>query len=333
MSGQAAVSQTEKSPSSDIRPGRGKIYNSVADTIGDTPLVKIPNFSAKHALKAEILLKLEYFNPLASVKDRIGAAMIEAGEKEGKINADTVLIEPTSGNTGVALAFICAAKGYRLILCMPESMSLERRKVLKFLGAELELTPAAKGMKGAIERAEQMVNEIPNALIPQQFENAANPAVHEATTAEEILNDTNGAFDFFVAGVGTGGTITGCGRVFKKRAPGVKIVAVEPKASPVLSGGASGPHMIQGIGAGFIPGIYDKTVIDEIIQIENEEAFSVSRDLAKSEGVAGGISSGANLAAAVKLAQKPENAGKRIVVVIPSFAERYISTALFNGLE
>ncbi|MEM6602839.1 MAG: cysteine synthase A [Pseudomonadota bacterium] len=310
---------------------RSKIYDTILDTIGNTPLVRVPKLQDELKLKGELLLKLEFFNPLASVKDRIGYSMINDLEESGKITKDTVLIEPTSGNTGIALAFVAAAKGYRLILCMPESMSIERRKVLKYLGAELELTPAAKGMKGAIERANELSNEIENAFIPQQFANAANPAIHESTTALEIINDTDGKFDAFVAGVGTGGTITGCGRLFKKQNLDVKIIAVEPKDSPVLSGGAPGPHKIQGIGAGFVPDIYDNGVIDEIIKIDNETSFSTSKLLARLEGIPAGISSGANLAAAIEVAKRDDMSGKQIVVIIPSFAERYISTALFDG--
>ena len=310
-----------------------KIYNNILETIGKTPLVRIPNLTEELDIKAEILLKLEFFNPLASVKDRIGNAMITQLEESGKIQGDTVLIEPTSGNTGIALAFVAASKGYRLILCMPESMSVERRKILRYLGAELELTPAAKGMKGAIDRANELAETFENAVIPQQFCNAANPKVHENTTALEILYDTDNHFDAFIAGVGTGGTITGCARTFKNKGINTKIIAVEPSASPVLSGGEPGPHKIQGIGAGFVPEVYDASLIDEIIQIDNDKAFETSRQLARLDGIPAGISSGANLAAAIKVAKRPEMAGKRIVVIIPSFAERYISTALFDGLE
>jgi cysteine synthase A len=312
--------------------GRGRIYDSITQTIGDTPLVRLSRLAKEAGVGAELLAKLEFFNPIASVKDRIGVAMIDAMEAAGLIRPDTVLIEPTSGNTGIALAFVAAARGYRLILVMPETMSVERRKMLALFGAQLELTPGPAGMKGAVARAEELAKTIPNAVIPQQFKNPANPDIHRRTTAEEIWNDTGGEIDVFVSGVGTGGTVTGVGQVLKARRPGVKIVAVEPEDSPVLSGGAAGPHKIQGIGAGFVPDILDRGVIDEVIRVGNQTAFDVARRLARLEGVPGGISSGAAVAAALEVAARPESKGKRIVVIVPSFAERYLSTALFEGL-
>lgn len=313
-------------------PGRGRVYDSITDTIGDTPLVRLNRVPAERGVQATILAKLEFFNPISSVKDRIGVAMIDALEASGALKPGGTLIEPTSGNTGIALAFAAAARGYRLILVMPETMSLERRKMLAFLGAELVLTPGPGGMRGAIAKAEELKNEIPGAIIPQQFENPANPAIHRKTTAEEIWNDTNGAVDIVISGVGTGGTITGVGQVLKAKKPSVKMVAVEPEDSPVLSGGQPGPHKIQGIGAGFVPGILDRGVIDEVVTVGNQTAFETSRALAKAEGIPAGISSGAAVAAALEVGARPENAGKTIVVIIPSFAERYISSALFEGL-
>ncbi|OLP57474.1 cysteine synthase A [Rhizobium rhizosphaerae] len=315
------------------KPGRGRIYNSITETIGDTPLVRLDKLAKEHGVQATLLAKLEFFNPIASVKDRIGVAMIEALEAEGRIvPGRTTLVEPTSGNTGIALAFVAAAKGYRLILTMPESMSIERRKMLALLGAELVLTEASKGMKGAIAKAEELVASLPDAIIPQQFENPANPEIHRRTTAEEIWNDTEGAVDILVAGIGTGGTITGSGQVLKARKRSLQVVAVEPAESPVLSGGAPGPHKIQGIGAGFAPAILDTGIYDEIVAVASQEAIETARHVARLEGVPVGISSGAALTAAIRVGQRPENAGKTIVVIIPSFAERYLSTALFEGL-
>ncbi|MDQ0473797.1 cysteine synthase A [Labrys wisconsinensis] len=328
MSASALQSKTEPART----PGRGRIYQSITETIGDTPLVQLNRLAKARNVKARILAKLEFFNPIASVKDRIGVSMIDALETSGVVNAETVLVEPTSGNTGIALAFVAAARGYRLILVMPESMSIERRKMLALLGAELVLTPASQGMRGAVAKAEEIVRELPNAVIPQQFRNPANPEIHRLTTAEEIWNDTKGDIDYFVSGVGTGGTITGVGQVLKPRKPGLKIVAVEPEDSPVLSGGQPGPHKIQGIGAGFIPDVLDRSVIDEVITVGNQTAFDTARLLARVEGIPGGISSGAAVAAALELAARPGMEGKSIVVIIPSFAERYISSALFEGL-
>jgi cysteine synthase A len=314
------------------RTGRGKIYDSVLDLVGDTPLVRLPNLTAELKPKGEVVAKLEFFNPLSSVKDRIGIAMIEALEAKGLIGPGTTIIEPTSGNTGIALAFVAAAKGLKLILVMPESMSIERRKMLLLLGARIELTPAEKGMRGAIARTEELLAEIPGSIMPQQFENAANPAIHRMSTAEEIWNDTAGRVDAVISGVGTGGTITGVGQALKARKPGVKMIAVEPEASPVLSGGAPGPHKIQGIGAGFVPGILDRGVIDEVITVSNDESFDMARRAARIEGLPVGISSGAALSAAFRLAARDDYAGKLVVAIIPSFAERYLSTALFDGL-
>ena len=318
----------------ETRRGRGKIYDSITDTIGDTPLVRLDRIAAMKDVPAHLVAKLEFFNPIASVKDRIGVAMVDALEAAGRIKPGvTTLIEPTSGNTGIALAFVAAARGYRLILTMPETMSVERRKMLRLLGAELVLTEGPKGMRGAVQRAEELTREIPDSVIPQQFENPANPEIHRRTTAEEIWNDTNGAVDAFVAGVGTGGTITGVGQVLKQKKPGLKVFAVEPAESPVLSGGKSGPHKIQGIGAGFVPGILDTKVYDEVLTVTSEEALATARLCARVEGIPVGISSGAAIAAAVAVGQRPEMKGKTIVLIIPSFAERYLSTALFDGLD
>lgn len=312
---------------------RGRIYDNLVDTIGATPLVRLSRFAEENGVEAEILAKLEFFNPLSSVKDRIGRGMIDAMEAEGVITpGKTVLVEPTSGNTGIALAFVAAAKGYRLILTMPESMSIERRKMLKLLGAELELTPAAKGMKGAIDRAGELLKELPDAAMPQQFHNKANPEAHRKGTAEEIWKDTGGNVDVLISGVGTGGTLTGVGEVIKQRNPNFHVVAVEPEDSPVLSGGQPGPHKIQGIGAGFVPDVLNTELIDEVVRIANETAFSTSRNVAKLEGLPVGISSGAALAAAVEVGKRPEMKGKRIVVILASCAERYLSTSLFDGL-
>jgi len=311
---------------------RGRIYDGILDTVGATPLVRLSKLTAQYGVKADIVAKLEFFNPLASVKDRIGRAMIEAAEVEGRLKPSTVIVEPTSGNTGIALAFVCAAKGYRLILTMPESMSVERRKMLKLLGAEIELTPAAGGMKAAIARAEELVRDLGDAVILQQFQNPANPEIHRQTTAEEIWADTAGLVDAVVSGVGTGGTLTGVGQVIRPRRPGLKMIAVEPEDSPVLSGGAPGPHKIQGIGAGFVPDTLDTEQIDEVVRISNDRAFKIAREVARLEGVPVGISSGAALAAALEVGSRPEMAGKLIVTIIPSFAERYLSTPLFEGL-
>ena len=310
--------------------GRGRVYENIAETIGHTPLVRLSNVKAKQGLAADILIKLEFFNPLSSVKDRIGVSMIDVLEAEGRITpGKTVLVEPTSGNTGVGLAFVAAARGYRLILVMPETMSIERRKILTHLGAELELTPGPGGMPTAVARAEEIAKTFPDAVIPAQFDNPANPLVHELTTAEEIYNDTGGKVDAIVVGVGTGGTITGVGRVLKKRIPGLKMIAVEPSTSAILSGQARGPHKIQGIGAGFVPSILQRDLIDDVVTVASETALETSRMLARVEGIPGGISTGANLAAAITVAQRPEFAGKTIVTFAPSSAERYFSSELF----
>ena len=321
-----------ETPSTDKPAERERICDSILDTIGNTPLVRLSRLAAEAGVEVEILAKLEFFNPLASVKDRIGLAMIEALERDGRLTKDTVIVEPTSGNTGIALAFVAAAKGYRLILTMPESMSIERRRMLMLLGAELELTPAERGMRGAIMRAEELVRELPDAVMPQQFDNPANPEAHRRTTAEEIWRDTGGRVDALVTSVGTGGTLTGCGALLKARNPDVRIVAVEPEDSQVLSGGMAGQHMIEGIGAGFVPSILDTGLIDEVIPIANETAFRLARKAAALEGLPVGISAGAALAAAVELGEREEMTGRRIVVIIPSFAERYLSTPLFDKL-
>ena len=308
-----------------------KIANNITELIGKTPLVRLNKVT--EGVDAEVLAKLEFFNPAGSVKDRIGFAMIEAAEKQGLLDKDTVIVEPTSGNTGIALAFVSAVKGYKLILTMPESMSIERRKLLKSFGAELVLTPAPKGMKGAIEMAEEIAKKEKKAFIPQQFANSANPTAHRTTTALEIWDDTDGKVDMLVAGVGTGGTITGVSEVLKEKKPGFKTVAVEPEASPILSGGQPGPHKIQGIGAGFVPAILNTGIIDEIVQVSNEKALETARRVIREEGILCGISSGAAIAAAIEVAQKPENKGKVIVVVLPSTGERYLSTDLFKDIE
>ena len=307
-----------------------KIAQKLTDLIGNTPLLALNRYSKEAGLTDSIVAKLEYFNPLGSVKDRIALALIEAGEAAGKINKDTLIIEPTSGNTGVGLAFVAASKGYKLVLTMPETMSIERRNLLKALGAELVLTPGADGMKGAIKKAEELARENPNSFIPQQFKNPANPEIHRKTTAEEIWRDTDGKVDIFIAGVGTGGTVTGVGEVLKKYKPSVKIIAVEPAASPVLSGGQPGPHKIQGIGAGFVPDVFNCAIVDEILPVGNEEAFATSRALSKAEGLLVGISSGAAAWAATEIAKRPENKDKVIVVLLPDTGERYLSTPLFT---
>lgn len=310
----------------------GRIYGSILETVGGTPLVRINRMTAAAGCVALVAAKCEFFNPLSSVKDRIGLAMIEAAEAAGRIGPETVIVEPTSGNTGIALAFVCAAKGYRLVLTMPESMSVERHKMLRFLGAELELTPAVEGMPGAIRRAEEILAQAPDGFMPQQFENAANPEVHARTTAEEIWRDTAGGIDVLVSSVGTGGTLTGVARVIKARKPSLHTIAVEPEDSPVLSGGPAGSHLIQGIGAGFVPAILDTALIDEVLRIGNETAFATARRAAREEGLPVGISSGAAIAAALEVACRPELSGKLVVTILPSFAERYLSSALFDGV-
>jgi len=316
------------------KPGRGRIYDSITDTIGDTPIVRLDRIAALKEVRANLLAKLEFFNPIHSVKDRIGVSMVDALEASGRIRPGVnTLIEPTSGNTGIALAFVAAARGYRLILVMPETMSVERRKMLKLLGAELVLTEERLGMRGAIQRADELLKEIPDSVIPQQFQNPANPEIHRRTTAEEIWNDTNGLIDVFIAGVGTGGTITGVGQVLKPRRPSLRVIAVEPADSPILSGGNPGPHKIQGIGAGFVPAVLDTEVYDEVITATNEDAFDYARLCARVEGIPVGLSAGAAIAAAVAVGLRPEIRGKNIVLIIPSFAKRYLSTALFEGMD
>ncbi len=310
-----------------------KIAQNLTDLIGNTPLLELSNFNKHHNLEATIIAKLEYFNPAGSVKDRIGFSMIDTAEKQGLLNKDSVIIEPTSGNTGIALAFVAAAKGYRLIITLPETFSIERRNLMKALGAELILTPGAEGMKGAIKRATDLAAATPNSFLPQQFKNPANPEIHRTTTAEEIWRDTDGDVDIFVSGIGTGGTITGVGEVLKARKPGVKIVAVEPSDSPVLSGGNPGPHKIQGIGAGFVPDVLNVSIIDEIIKVTNNQAFETGRLLARTEGLLVGISSGAAAFAALEIAKRPENKGKKIVVILPDTGERYLSTLLYQFEE
>lgn len=315
------------------RPLRGRIYDSIAETIGNTPLVRIPNITAEDGLKADICLKLEFFNPISSVKDRIGVNMILALEASGQLQPGGTIIEPTSGNTGIGLAFVCAARGYKLILTMPESMSIERRKMLAYLGAQLDLTPREKGVRGAIARAEELQAQIPGSIIPQQFSNPSNPAIHDKTTAEEIWYDTAGEVDYIVSGIGTGGTITGIGEVIKSRKPSVKIVAVEPAGSPVLSGGQPGPHKLQGIGAGFVPSVLNTKVYDEVIQVREDDSAPISKQVSKQDGIPVGISSGAAIWASLQLAKRPENKGKQIVAIIPSSAERYLSSWLFADLN
>ena len=307
-----------------------KIAKSLIELIGNTPLLELSNYEKLNKLEAKVVAKLEYFNPAGSVKDRIGYAMIKDAEDKGLINKDTVIIEPTSGNTGIGLSFIAAVKGYRIILTMPETMSIERRKLIKAYGAEIVLTPGKDGMSGAVKKAEELAKETPNSFVPQQFKNPANPAIHEKTTAQEIWNDTDGKVDIFIAGVGTGGTVTGVAKGLKAHNKNVKIVAVEPSGSPVLRGGKSGPHKIQGIGAGFVPDVYDKNVIDEVFDVKNEEAFDTARKLSRVEGLLVGISSGAAVYAATEIAKRPENKGKVVVALLPDTGERYLSTALFE---
>ena len=315
------------------KPGRGRTYANILETLGNTPLVRIGRLAHERGCQAEVLAKLEFFNPLASVKDRIAVAMLEAMEADGTIGPGSVIVEPTSGNTGIGLAFACAAKGYRCILTMPDSFSIERRKLMKFLGAELALTPRAKGIGGAIEKAKEIIAATPKAVMPWQFGHPANPEIHRRTTAEEIWRDTDGVVDAFVVGVGTGGTLTGVGGVLKARNPAIRIIAVEPENSPVLSGGTHSPHMIQGIGAGFVPDVLDRDLIDEVLLVGNQEAIDTARRLALLEGIPAGISSGAALACAMRVAQREEMKGRTVVTILPDSAERYISTALFEGLS
>ena len=328
--GERLPSPSQQSP---VVNNMARIYDDIIQTIGNTPLVRLNRTAAQHDAKAEILLKLEFFNPLSSVKDRVGAAMIEDAFASGKINKDSVIIEPTSGNTGIALAFVAAAKGLKLVLTMPETMSVERRKLLKILGARVVLTEGVKGMKGAIAKAEELQKQIPNSVILQQFDNPSNPAIHRRTTAEEIWRDTDGKVDFVVSAVGTGGTITGIAEVLKERKPGVKIVAVEPDASPVLSGGTAGPHKLQGIGAGFVPAVLNTKLLDEVVRVKESDSGSIAKQVTTLDGIPVGISSGAAIWAALQLARRPENAGKQIVVIVPSSTERYLSTWLFADVN
>ncbi len=327
MNGESALPPIVLDP-----PGRGRIYDSIAETIGNTPLVRAPRLSAERGAVADLVLKLEFFNPTASVKDRIGVSMVLALEAEGKIGPGSTLIEPTSGNTGIGLAFVGAARGYKVILTMPESMSIERRRMLALLGARLELTPKEKGINGAIARARELLEEIPGSVMPGQFANPANPEIHRRTTAEEIWRDTGGDVDAIVCGIGTGGTFTGVSQVLKPRRPGLRMIAVEPTASPVLSGGTHSPHVIQGIGAGFVPEVLDRSMIDEIVTVTNDDAVQTARAVAKLDGIPVGISSGAAIWAGLEVAKRPGMAGRRVVVLVPSFAERYLSTVLFEGL-
>jgi cysteine synthase A len=334
MTSQPLKTTDQDNANTTLAEPRGRIYSSIIETIGATPLVRMPQLTREEGLKADLLAKLEFFNPLASVKDRIAYSMIENAEKAGKIEpGKTTLIEPTSGNTGIGLAFVAASKGYKLILTMPESMSLERRKMLAFLGADIVLTPKEKGMNGALEKAEELLANTPDSFAPGQFVNPANPEIHEKTTAQEILKDTEGDVDMLICGVGTGGTLTGVSRVLKEHNPEFKVVAVEPEDSPVLSGGEPGLHKIQGIGAGFIPEILDVSFIDEIIKVSNDTAIETAKRIALLEGIPGGLSSGAAWAAAIEVAKREENAGKKIVVIIPSFAERYLSSVLFEDID